>query len=104
MDTKTALGVFGRIAKKESARNTIVEANRFEGELNEIRSAGYSLDNEEWFDDMVGASVPVFSDAGALVACLSTHALITRTPIQTLRNEIPLMQKAADDLKAILLS
>ncbi len=103
MDTEAALGVFDRIAKKESARNTIIEADRFGVELEEIRSAGYSLDNEEWFDDMVGASVPVFSNAGALVACLSTHALVTRKPVQTLRDEIPLMQKAADDLKAILL-
>ncbi len=103
MDTEAALGVFDRIAHKVSARNTIVEATRFEAELYDIRSAGYSLDNEEWFDDMVGASVPIFSDSGALVACLSTHALVTRKPIQTLRDEIPFMQKAAGELKSVLL-
>ena len=70
---------------------------------------GYSDDkvrnqsNEEWFDDMVGASVPIFGDAGALVACLSTHALVTRKPIQTLRDEVVHMHKAAEQLKACLL-
>ena len=103
MDTASAIGVFERIANKKSARNTIVKTAAFKAELEQIRKDGFSLDNEEWFDDMVGASVPIFGDAGALVACLSTHALVTRKPIQTLRDEVVHMHKAAEQLKACLL-
>ncbi len=103
MNTEAALGVFGRVAKKESARNTITSPSKFQEELSKIRKAGYSLDNEEWFNDMVGASVPIFGDGGAIAACLSTHALVTRKAIKTLQDEVPLMQAAANELKACLL-
>ncbi len=102
MDAETALGVFDRIAQKASARNTIVEASRFAAELDEIRSTGYSLDNEEWFDDMVGAAVPIFCETGALMACLSTHALTTRKSVKDLENDLPRMLDVAQKLKTCL--
>ena len=102
MESAIALGIFERINKAESARNTITCPEVFEKELMHIRETGFSLDNEEWFDDMNGAAVPIFADNGTLVACLSTHALATRKSIQTLQDEIPLMRAAAKDLKACL--
>ncbi len=103
LEPASAIGVFERISNKRSARNTIVKTPELKKELDQIRSDGFSLDNEEWFDDMVGASVPIFAENGSLIACLSTHALVTRKPIQRLRDEIPLMHKAAEELKTHLL-
>lgn len=99
-----AMGVFERIASKASARNTITDARTFEAELRDIRKQGFAIDNQEWFDDMVGAAVPILNDSGSLAACLSTHALVTRKPIKTLRSEIELMKITAAQLRENLIS
>lgn len=99
-----AMGVFGRISQKASARNTIVDAASFKAELSEIRDQGFALDDQEWFDDMVGAAVPIFNEGGSLAACLSTHSLVTRKPVQSLRDEVAVMKAAADELRANLIS
>jgi IclR family transcriptional regulator, acetate operon repressor len=56
-----AMGIFDRIFKKTSARNTIVCGAMFERALLEIRETGFAFDDQEWFDDMIGASVPIFN-------------------------------------------
>lgn len=100
-DLKDALDVFRNMRPTRRARNTIVSVGKFESELSRIKRQGYALDNEEWFDDMVGASVPIRNPQGALCACLSTHALITRKPIASLVDRIADMQAAARDLETV---
>lgn len=104
LEPQIALNIYSKIAKVKPARNTIINAKEFEKELTQIRNSGFSIDNEEWFDDMVGAAVPIFNDNGAMVASLSTHALATRKTIQNLQDEIPLMMSAAKELKSCLVS
>ena len=104
LEPYAAQTIFERINPIDSARNTITCADKFSNELNLIRESGYSLDNEEWFDDMNGAAVPIFASNGTLAACLSTHALATRKSMQTLREEIPFMLQTAKDLNACLLA
>lgn len=99
---KAALGIFDRIADKKSARNTITDSKAFADELSSIRKAGYALDKEEWFDDMVGAAVPIYAKSGTLIASLSTHALTTRKTIKNLEEEVPLMLATAEKLKSCL--
>ncbi|WP_424980050.1 IclR family transcriptional regulator [Leisingera sp. S232] len=103
MKPKAALGIFDRIQEKKSARNTITSTSAFEEELERVRQAGYAIDRGEWFDDMVGAAVPIYGNSGSLIACLSTHALTTRKSIAVLEQEVQLMQVAADKLKACLM-
>lgn len=104
IEPKVALGIFNKITKAGNARNTIVDPDRFAEELQSIREVGYALDNEEWFNDMNGAAVPIFSDDGTLMASLSTHALATRKSIAKLKEEIQIMVNAAIELKACLTS
>ncbi|MGB7243735.1 MAG: IclR family transcriptional regulator [Sulfitobacter sp.] len=99
-----AMGIFERIPEKASARHTITDATAFEAELREIKATGFALDNQEWFDDMVGAAVPIFNDGGTLAACLSTHSLVTRKPMQSLRDDVSAMKAAANDLRANLIT
>ena len=103
LEPKTAKGIFERIAQKKSARSTITDPAAFTDELTRIRDAGFALDQEEWFDDMVGAAVPIFAETGALIACLSTHALTTRKSINDMEKEIPLMREVAGKLRNCLL-
>ncbi|MCR9140205.1 MAG: IclR family transcriptional regulator [Alphaproteobacteria bacterium] len=102
LEPDAALGIFKRIANKASARNTITEKSAFAAELEKIRNAGYAIDREEWFDDMVGAAVPIYGETGALIACLSTHSLTTRKSVQDLEEDMPLMVDVAQKLKACL--
>jgi len=104
LEPEVALNIYEKIAKVKPARNTIVTSNEFIKELAKIRKQGYSIDNEEWFDDMVGAAVPVFDENGTMIASLSTHALATRKTIENLQDEIPLMTNAVKELKACLIS
>ncbi len=102
LEPEAALGIYERIADKNSTRNTITDPDAFAEELNQIRREGYALDKEEWFDDMIGAAVPIYANSGTLIASLSTHALTTRKSIDDLENEIPLMIDTAEKLKACL--
>lgn len=104
LEPDTAAEIYKSLSAHKSARNTITRTSQFTKELAKIRDAGYALDNEEWFDDMVGASVPIFSHNGSLVACLSTHALVTRKSLDLLVAQIPLMQEAAMKLRKCLIS
>lgn len=102
LEPKAALGIFERIANKSSARNTITTRSAFAAELEKVREVGYALDKEEWFDDMVGAAVPIFCETGALMACLSTHSLTTRKSVEDLERDLPKMLDVAQKLKACL--
>jgi len=104
LEPDAAMEIFERIAQKGTARNTITDPGAFATELKKIRKTGYALDKEEWFDDMVGAAVPIIADTGALVACLSTHALITRRTMTDLENVISVMKETATKLKICLLN
>ena len=49
-------------------------------ELSDIRSRGYSTDNEEFMDGMTAIAVPIRDSEGKAVAALSVHALQIRMP------------------------
>ena len=100
-DLDDAIGVFRNLRPDKRARNTIVSVRKFKEELSRIKRQGFALDNEEWFDDMVGASVAIRNRDGALCACLSTHALSTRKPLSVLEEQVADMQVAAKDLEAL---
>ena len=100
-DPEDAIRVYKGLRPGKRARNTIVSVRKFKTELSRIKRQGFALDNEEWFDDMVGASVPIHNRQGALCACLSTHALRTRKTLSDLEEQIADMQAAARDLEAL---
>ncbi len=100
---RQAMDVFARVQDKKRARGTITNPRKFADELELIRQNGFSLDIEEWYDDMVGAAVPIWSDKGTLIACLSTHLLKTRKTMDEVRGFIDPMQKAVVELKSCLL-
>ena len=103
-ESAAALRVFEDIERGIRARNTITKKKPFAEELKKIADQGYALDDQEWFDDMVGASVPIKNANGALCACLSTHALNTRKPLSVVHEQIPIMQSAAGELEKLFFS
>lgn len=101
-DQNAAIEVFRNIRPEKQAPNTIVTQKKFAEELDVISARGYALDDQEWFEGMVGAAVPIHNKEGKLCACLSTHALTSRRSVDDVDANINYMLDAAKSLEAIL--
>ena len=98
-----ATDIFKNIKTPKTAKNTIIEISQFKKELRKINSQKYAFDDEEWFNGMVGVSVPIFNKKNELCFCLSTHTAKSRKNIEDLKKILPSMQVAATNLKKVLL-
>ena len=97
-----ALEIFKNIKTPKTAKNTITELSQFKKELNKINKQGYAFDNEEWFNGMVGLSLPIKNSDNNLCFCLSTHTTKSRKNIDDLKKILPSMLSAASNLKKAL--
>ncbi len=99
-----AIEIFKSNKTIRPARNLITTQKGFAEEIEKIQARGYAFDNEEWFDGMIGASVPIYNQNDSLCSCLSTHSLTSRKSLKNLEAKIPSMKKAAKKLESILFS
>ena len=97
-----ALEIFKNIKTPKTAKNTITEIDKFKKELNKINKQGYAFDDEEWFNGMVGISLPITNFKNQLCFCLSTHTAKSRKNIDDLKKIYPSMLSAAKNLKKAL--
>jgi len=97
-----ALEIFNNIKTPASAKNTIIEISQFKKELNKIKKQGYAFDDEEWFNGMVGLSIPITNAKNELCFCLSTHTAKSRKNIDDLKKILPLMLSTSKNLKKAL--
>ena len=97
-----ALEIFNNIKTPKSAKNTITDISHFKKELNKINKQGYAFDDEEWFNGMVGISLPIKNSKNELCFCLSTHTAKSRKNIDDLKKILPSMISAAANLKKAL--
>ena len=97
-----ALEIFKNIKTPKTAKNTIIDISQFKRELNKINKQGYAFDDEEWFDGMVGLSVPIFNSNKELCFCLSTHTAKSRKDINDLKEILKIMLSSANSLKKVL--
>ncbi len=94
--------IFKNIKTPKTAKNTITDISNFKKEIKKIKSQGYAFDNEEWFNGMVGISVPIFNSEKELCFCLSTHTAKSRKDINDLKKILPIMLNSANNLKKVL--
>jgi len=78
--------------------NTITDAARLEAELENIRSAGVSTDNQEFLAGVVCVAVPVRDTNKQSVAALAVSAPLARMTLQQGLQHVPLLQAAAEQL------
>ena len=97
-----ALEIFKNIKTPKTAKNTIIDISQFKRELNKINKQGYAFDDEEWFNGMVGVSVPIFNSNKELCFCLSTHTAKSRKDINDLKKVLTIMLSSANNLKKAL--
>jgi IclR family acetate operon transcriptional repressor len=72
------------MALPRETQRTIVDRSRLESELNEMRSLGYSIDDEEHALGLRCVAAPLFDDLGRAVAAISVSGPSARIPIERL--------------------
>ena len=78
--------------------NTITDAARLEAELENIRSAEVSTDNQEFLAGVVCVAVPVRDTNKQSVAALAVSAPLARMTLQQGLQHVPLLKAAAEQL------
>ena len=102
IEEEKVIQIFKNIKTPKSAKNTITEISQFKKEIKKIKNQGYAFDDEEWFDGMVGVSVPIFNSNNELCFCLSTHTAKSRKDINDLKKILSTMLSSANNLKKVL--
>ena len=102
IDEEKVIQIFKNIKTLKTAKNTIIDISQFKREIKKIQNQGYAFDDEEWFDGMVGLSVPIFNSEKELCFCLSTHTAKSRKDINDLKKILYTMQASANNLKKVL--
>ena len=102
IEEEKVIQIFENIKTPKTAKNTITDILQFKKELKKIKNQGYAFDDEEWFDGMVGVSVPIFNSNKELCFCLSTHTAKSRKDINDLKEILKIMLSSANSLKKVL--
>ena len=102
IEEEKVIQIFENIKTPKTAKNTITDILQFKKELKKIKNQGYAFDDEEWFDGMVGDSVPIFNSNKELCFCLSTHTAKSRKDINDLKEILKIMLSSANNLKKVL--
>ena len=102
LEKNKAIEIFKNIKPIKNAKNTITDIKKFTKELLKIKKQGYAFDDEEWFNGMVGISLPITNSKGELCFCLSTHTAKSRKNIDDLKKIYPIMNSVAKNLKKAL--
>jgi IclR family transcriptional regulator, acetate operon repressor len=80
---------------------TIVDRDRLDGELKQIRKDQVSFDREEYLAGVVCMAVPILSGNGETLAALAVQAPEARMNVRTARAHLPAMRRAAAELAEI---
>jgi DNA-binding IclR family transcriptional regulator len=72
-----------------------------ETELEQVRSRGYAVNDEEYTVGIVGAAVPILDAKGATVAALAVHGPSPRLSISRARSYLPQLRAAASRLSRV---
>ena len=102
IEEERVIQIFKNIKTPKTAKNTITDISQFKKEIKKIKNQGYAFDDEEWFNGMVGLSVPIFNSDEELCFCLSTHTAKSRKDINDLKKILSVMQSSASNLKKVL--
>ena len=102
IEEEKVIQIFKNIKTPKTAKNTITDISQFKKEIKKIKNQGYAFDDEEWFNGMVGLSVPIFNSDEELCFCLSTHTAKSRKDINDLKKILSVMQSSANNLKKVL--
>jgi DNA-binding IclR family transcriptional regulator len=74
---------------------SIVRLADLEDELERVREQGYGMNNQENFDGIVAAAVPIRDAEDNVVAALTMHGPVPRLTLEACKTHIPRLRQAA---------
>ena len=83
-------------------KNTIIDIDDLNAELDRIAKIGVGVDNEEFISEMVAVSVPILDKKSRYLASLYVHAPTVRVSLDELLEHVPRLQTAAQDIQALV--
>lgn len=72
-----------------------------EAEFKKIRANGYGMNNQENFDGIVAAAVPIRDAQGRVVASLTVHGPLPRLTLKDCEAHVPRMMQAAERISRV---
>ncbi|MCH2163917.1 MAG: IclR family transcriptional regulator [Marinovum sp.] len=102
LPAKTRNSIITSLPLERKTDGTLVTAEALSKEVERVAKQGFSLDNEEFMENMVAIAVPVFDVTDRYVASLSFHGPTQRLTIADAKEKLPILQKAAAALQATL--
>lgn len=81
--------------------STMTTPTMLEAELDQVRSRGYAVNDEEYTVGIVGAAVPIVDARGGTVAALAVHGPSPRLSISRARSYLPQLRAAAARLSKV---
>lgn len=94
--------IIDKLPLMQYTRNTIVDTQILEAELEQIKVSRVGTDNQEFVDGMVACAVPINDSSGKLCACLFTHAPVIRKSFDELMAYMPVLESAAQNLGQLI--
>jgi IclR family transcriptional regulator, acetate operon repressor len=85
----------GRKLQARTSR-TVTRVSDLETELAKVRTAGCSINDQENFDGIVAAAVPVKDARGLVVAALTVHGPLPRLTLEACAGHVPRLRQAAE--------
>lgn len=87
---------------EKMTERTITDPKALAAEIDRIRKAGYSQDNEEFMEGMIALAVPVKDSQGRMVCSLAFHAPTPRMSLKEAHQHLDRLRLAADELSRII--
>lgn len=90
------------LALDKFTKNTIVDIERLNEELDRIAATSIGIDNEEFISEMVAVSVPIVDKKARYLASLYVHAPTIRVSLDELLTHVPRLRTAAHDIQTLI--
>lgn len=82
--------------------NTVIDPDRIEERLKEIRRTRIGIEVEEFMRGLIGLAVPVYDARGRICATVSMHAPTARFTVDEVLAAVPALQRAAEAISNLL--
>jgi len=90
--------VINKLKLEARAKNTITDPDMLLAEIDNIERQQSSVDNQEFYDDVVAIAVPIKDKRGRFYSSLAIQAPASRISINQSERYLPLLRQAASDL------
>ena len=90
--------VISKLGLERKAKNTITDADLLLAEIDTIERQQFSIDNQEFYDDVVAIAVPIKDKLGRFYSSLAIQAPASRVSTNQSERYLPLLREAANDL------